>query len=111
VVHVFSLNFDVNTNLTLEIIIKGHFLLLFCFTEGANHFHNAKEKSNNYSERRLCKKGQSKPQRCGGELIAFYSGTTQVSSPASKSNIFGQDFIGRATYGLEHLFQVYLSKD
>lgn len=52
-----------------------------------------------------------KPQRCGGELIAFYSGNIQVSPLASKNNIFGQDFLDRAAYGLEDLFQVYLIKD
>lgn len=52
-----------------------------------------------------------KPQRCGGERIPFYSGNIQVSPLASKSNGFGQYFIGRATYGLERLFQVYLIKD
>lgn len=62
VLHAFSLNFDVNTNLPLEITIKGHFPLLFCFTEGPNHFHNAKENNNN-SERRSCKEGQTENHR------------------------------------------------
>lgn len=65
VLHAFSLNFDVNRNLTLEITIKGHFPLLFCFTEGPKHFHNAKENNNNHnnSEIRSCKKGQTENHR------------------------------------------------